>query len=191
MAKSSSLSSSVSFSPCGAQGIHEELPSVAISSYPLDLIPWSSCVSYFILIVIRHVLFGLPLLLYPWGFQSNAVFSIAPASLRNVFLIQFHFHLFIWISIGFCHGKVISIKNSERVSVFIPPLLHSKQIASGLRRIILSSVVCLSVPYFSTLSHKRQNLGEKFLNIKCFLNSSKTSSWNISHSKKNLNLCYH
>jgi hypothetical protein len=37
------------FTPCGAQGIHVELPSVVISSCPLDLIPWSSCVSYFIL----------------------------------------------------------------------------------------------------------------------------------------------
>jgi len=53
-------------------------------------------------IVLRHVLFGLPLLLYPGGFQSNAVFSIAPASLRNVCPIQFHFLLFICISIGFC-----------------------------------------------------------------------------------------
>ena len=53
-------------------------------------------------IVLRHVLFGLPLLLYPWGFQSNAVFSIAPTSLRNVSPIQFHFFLFIWFSIGFC-----------------------------------------------------------------------------------------
>jgi len=33
------LSSSSPFTPCGAQGIHEELPSVAISSYPLDLVP--------------------------------------------------------------------------------------------------------------------------------------------------------
>ena len=40
-------------------------------------------------IVLRHVLFGLPLLLYPWGFQSNAVFSIVPVSLRNVCPIQF------------------------------------------------------------------------------------------------------
>jgi hypothetical protein len=31
--------SSVPFTPCGAHGIHEELPSVAISSYSLDLIP--------------------------------------------------------------------------------------------------------------------------------------------------------
>ena len=36
-------------------------------------------------VVLHHVLFGLPLLLYPRGFQSNAVFSIAPVSLRNVF----------------------------------------------------------------------------------------------------------
>ena len=53
-------------------------------------------------IVLCHVLFGLSLLLYPWGFQSNVVFSIAPASLRNVCPIQLHFPLFIWISIGFC-----------------------------------------------------------------------------------------
>jgi len=53
-------------------------------------------------IILRHVLFGLPLLLYPWGLQSNAVFSIAPTSLRNVCPIQFHFLLFIWVSIGFC-----------------------------------------------------------------------------------------
>ena len=52
------------------------------------------------LFVLRHVLFGLPLLLYPWGFQFNAVFSIAPVFLRNVCPIQFHF-LFIWFSIDF------------------------------------------------------------------------------------------
>ena len=50
-------------------------------------------------IVLRHVLFGLPLLLYPWGLQSNGVFSIAPASLRNVCPIQSYFLLFIWFSI--------------------------------------------------------------------------------------------
>jgi hypothetical protein len=50
-------------------------------------------------IVLRHVLFGLPLLLYPWGFQSNAFFSIAPT---NVCPIQFHYLLFIWFSDGFC-----------------------------------------------------------------------------------------
>jgi hypothetical protein len=53
-------------------------------------------------IVLRHVLLGLPLLLYPWGFHSNAEFPIAPASLRNVCPIQFYFLLFIWFAIGFC-----------------------------------------------------------------------------------------
>ena len=52
-------------------------------------------------VALRQVLFGLPLLLYPWGFQSNADFSIAPVSLRNVCPIQFHFLLFIWFSIDF------------------------------------------------------------------------------------------
>ena len=52
-------------------------------------------------VVLHHVLFGLPLLLYPWGFQSNAVFSIAPVALCNVCPIQFHFLLFIWFSIDF------------------------------------------------------------------------------------------
>jgi hypothetical protein len=30
---------SVPFTLCGAYGIHEELPSIAVFSYPLDLIP--------------------------------------------------------------------------------------------------------------------------------------------------------
>ena len=52
-------------------------------------------------IALRHILFSLPLLLYPWGFQSNAIFSIGPASLGNVCPIHFHFLLF-WFPIDFC-----------------------------------------------------------------------------------------
>ena len=52
-------------------------------------------------IVLHYVLFGLPLLLYHWGFQCNAVFSIAPVSLRNVCPIPFNFLLFIWFSIDY------------------------------------------------------------------------------------------
>ena len=74
-------------------------PAIPLTSFlDLPVLLISSSTS----IVLRHVLFDLPLLLYPLGFQSNAVLSIAPVSLRNVCPIQFHFHLFIWISICFC-----------------------------------------------------------------------------------------
>ena len=54
-------------------------PAIPLTSFhdlPVPLISSS--------IVLCHVLFGLHLLLYPWRFQFNAVFSIAPTSLRNV-----------------------------------------------------------------------------------------------------------
>jgi hypothetical protein len=50
-------------------------------------------------------------------------------------------------------------------------------IAFLLRRIILSSVACLALLYFYTLSHKRHDFHKKcFLNIKCVLTFSTTSS---------------
>jgi hypothetical protein len=52
-----------------------------------------------------------------------------------------------------CHGKAIWIKYSELMPVFLP-YLSSKKIASSLYSIIVSSVACLAVPYFSTLSKK-------------------------------------
>ena len=61
-------------------------------------------------------------------------------------------------------GKAISITYSECVSVaeFI-------QHAMCISRIVLSSVVCLAVPYFSTLSHKQRDFRKVLLNIKCVL----------------------
>jgi hypothetical protein len=102
-------------------------------------------------IVLRHVLFGLPFLLYCWGIQSNAVFSIVPASLRNVCLIQFHFLLFIWISIGF---SLVILHSSSFVilSVYFIFIIHLKHLFINVCNLLLIWLVVFQVshPYNNT-----------------------------------------
>jgi hypothetical protein len=64
----------------------------------------------------------------------------------------------------FDRAKAISITYSELVSVALI-IQHAKLMS----RIIMSSVACLVLQYFSTLSHKRCDFWKKSLNIKlCF-----------------------
>jgi hypothetical protein len=61
------------------------------------------------------------------------------------------------------------------------------QHAKRMRRIILSSVACLALPYFSTLSHKRHDFRKKKVveHKMCVLILSTAFVCNISHSKTN------
>jgi hypothetical protein len=58
-------------------------------------------------------------------------------------------------------------------------------------RIMLSSVACLVVLYFSTLSHKRQDFQKKIERKICVLIFFTTFVLNIYYSKKNSARCDH
>ena len=85
-----------------------------------------------------------------------------------------------------CRGKAISITYSECVFVAVG-IRHAKQI----RRIILSSVACLAVPCFSTLSHKRHDFRIKEVTERkmCVLILITNFVRNISFSKKSYRKC--
>jgi hypothetical protein len=81
----------------------------------------------------------------------------------------------------YCRRKEISITYSENDSVALV-IQHVKR----MRRIILSSVACLVVPNFSTLSHKRHDLREKVIKHEmCVLIFSTIFARNISLSEEN------
>ena len=139
-------------------------------------------------IVLRHVLFGLPLLLYPWGFQSNAVFSIAPVSLRSVCPIQFHFLLFIWFSIEFWWVILhIACQNCTVYSVFPSGMTSHSKIAQFNWECIgrctprdipeerTPSLQRWEARYFAQLYHFRKNV---FILVP-FSSGNRTKTWTL------------
>ena len=74
-----------------------------------------------------------------------------------------------------------AIRNTYSECVFVALVIqHAKRV----RRILLSFVACLVLPYFSRLFHKRHNFREKVIEHKtCVLIICTISAWNISHSK--------
>ena len=86
-----------------------------------------------------------------------------------------------------CHGKALNITYSECVSVALV-IQHAKQTGC----IILSSVVCPALSYFSTLSHKLHNFQVKLLNIKwMFLFSLQILSETFHILRSEWVRCYH
>ena len=59
------------------------------------------------------------------------------------------------------------------------------QLARHMRRVTLSSVTCLAVPYFSTLTHKRHDFckKKKLLKVNCVLIFSTNFVLEIPHCK--------
>ena len=84
-------------------------------------------------------------------------------------------------------SNIISITCSEDVSVALV-IQHAKRMSL----IVLSSVACLVLPYFSTLSHKWHDFRGKIIEHKmCVLIFSTTFVWKYFSSKKSSARYYH
>jgi hypothetical protein len=64
--------------------------------------------------------------------------------------------MFVRINVTLRHVRV-ALVDVENQRVCIPAVFIRHELASFLRRIILSSVACMALSYFSTLSHRRHD----------------------------------
>jgi hypothetical protein len=86
-----------------------------------------------------------------------------------------------------CRQKAVSITYSECVFVILVT-----QHAKHMHHIILSSVACPAVPYFSALLHKWRDFWKNVIEPEvCVLIFSAAFILKISYSQKNSARCYH
>ena len=85
-----------------------------------------------------------------------------------------------------CSGKAINITHYEWLFVSLG-IQHAKR----MRHLVLSSVACLAVQYFFTLSHIRLIFREIVIEHKMCLIFFTTFVRTTFHSKKNSPRCYH
>ena len=76
--------------------------------------------------------------------------------------------VWVWVCECVCVGGAVSTQHAMRIS-----------------RILLSSVACPPLQYFSQLSHKRQDFRRKVIENKMRVLILSTTFVNISHSKRN------
>jgi hypothetical protein len=77
----------------------------------------------------------------------------------------------------YCSGQAVRITYSECVSVALVT-----QHATRMRRIILPSVTCPTVPYLSTLSHKRHDFAfERLRADVCVAKTELTAEFPAAH----------
>ena len=69
----------------------------------------------------------------------------------------------------YCHQGSTQLQSTNVTSYHILALVILQQNRSSMRRIELSPVACLAVPYFPTLSHKRQDCRNKVLDRKMYV----------------------
>ena len=90
-------------------------------------------------------------------------------------------------------NKTGSVRIAKHSDVFVQTLLPWKsneyytfwvRVAMRMIHIMLSSVACLDVSYFSTLSHKGHDFQNVIEHKMCVLISSTIFVWSISHSKE-------
>jgi hypothetical protein len=87
---------------------------------------------------------------------------------------------------------VVAVEKQYVLNILSVSVALVIQHAKRMRHVVLPSVACLALAYFSTLSHKQHDFRKNVTEYKmCVLILSTNFVWNISHFKKNWARYYH